>query len=219
MHNLVPEYLRGYLQQLLPEREPLLMVMEKEAAEAFIPIVEPEVGQLLLFFARLTGAKRVLELGTSIGYSTICLARGLAADSKITTVELDPVVIDKAKLNFAAAGITEMVEVIQGDAAVVLEQLDGPFDLIFLDAAKGHYRDYVERCLPLLRTGGILIADDTLVRGLVTGEFWVKRRNRTIVKRMREYLNYITTHPQLETLVLPVGEGVTVSFKKEAEEA
>jgi len=216
MKSILPDYLQEYLNQLLPERDPVLARMEAEAREHFIPIVEPEVGRLLFFFTRLIKAKRVLELGMSIGYSTIWLARGVQPEQgQVLTIEINPAVLPQAEANLAAAGVRETVEIRQGDALAIVPQLAGEFDLIFIDAGKGHYQDYVDCCLPLLRTGGVLISDNVLVRGLTTGQFWVKRRNRTIIKRMRNYLNYLTAHPQLETIVLPLADGVTVSFKRE----
>lgn len=216
MSNIINDSVEKYIRDLLPRRDRQLLRMEQYAKENIVPIVEPEVGRLLYWLALSHKVTRVLEIGTAIGYSTLWLAEAvLPRGGNITTMEINRPRYEVARHNFKEAGVEDKINLIFGDARELIYQLKGSYDLIFLDAAKGKYLEFLEKCLQLLCPGGLLIAEDVFMRGMViTGEL-DKRRNKTAVRRLRSYLQAVTEHPQLETIVLPVGDGIAVSLKKE----
>jgi predicted O-methyltransferase YrrM len=163
----------------------------------------------------MTRPKRILEVGTAVGFSSILMAEYSSKDCKIVTIENYKKRIPIARENFRRAGKDGQITLIEGDAAEVLKALDGPFDLIFMDAAKGQYIRFMPDILRLLASGGTLVSDNVLQDGdIIESHFAVTRRNRTIYKRMREYLYELTHHDELVTAVLPVGDGITVSTRK-----
>ncbi len=156
----------SYFAGLVPPRDEPLLSMERQAKEEDIPIVGPVVGRFLEILAAATGARRVLELGCATGYSAIFLGRGVsAAGGHVLTVERNPRMAGRAAANIAAAGLSRTVEILEGEAAAVLERLEGPFDLIFLDIEKEGYLDAVPHCHRLLRPRGLLVADNTSFAG------------------------------------------------------
>lgn len=156
----------GFFANLVPSRDDLLIALEHEAEREEIPIVGPVVGRLLEILVRASGARRVLELGCATGYSAIFLARGLPGEGgKVMTVEHSAAMAKRAAANFAAAGISPAVEILQGEAAAILDGLDGPMDLIFLDIDKEAYLETLPACRRLLRPGGLLVADNTAFPG------------------------------------------------------
>jgi predicted O-methyltransferase YrrM len=155
----------GFFSKMVPAREDLLLTLEREAADEGIPIVGPVVGRLLEILVRAIGARRVLELGCATGYSAIFLARGLQQErGKVFTVERRSEMAQRASENFAAAGVSRSLEILQGDAARILEDVGGEMDLIFLDIEKIAYEEALPHCLRLLRPGGLLVADNTAFR-------------------------------------------------------
>lgn len=205
-----------YIHQLLPERDPLLQQLEKRARELYIPILDPVSAGFLEVFLRGVQPQNVLEVGTAIGYSTIRIAR--AVPGTVTTIERDAGRAAEARENVARAGLAGRVNLLEGDAFALLPRL-GMFDLIFLDAAKGQYPRFLKLLLHHLREGGWLISDNVFFLGLVPGEREVKHKLRTIVHRLREYNHILSTHPQLETAFLPLGDGMALSWKKELSSA
>lgn len=216
MNNIVNIDVVNYIRDLIPPRDKLLDTMELQAARDIVPIVEPEVAQMLYWLAVAHKSRRVLEIGTAIGYSTLWLAKAvLPRGGHITTIEINKPRYDAAQRNFIEAGVNKHIKLIFGDARELIFDMNGPYDLIFLDAAKGKYLDFLQKCIDILEPGGLLVADDVLMRGMViTGEV-DKRRNKTAVNRLRGYLEAVTDHPQLETVILPLGDGIALSVKKE----
>ncbi len=212
-NNIVQSYVSDYLNTLMPKHTGILARLEQDAAEQQIPIITPEVASLMEVLIKTTNPKHILEVGTAIGYSALlfCLAAGL--ESHLITIEREPHLIDTARANIDEAGLTNQIKVMPGDATEVLPCLTEPVDMIFLDGAKGHYTQMLEHCLNLLKPGGLLISDNVLFRGMVASEEKVKRRQGTIVTRMRTYLETITHHPQLKTSLLPIGDGLAISLK------
>ncbi len=214
MSGIVYSEVENYLRDLLPAREGIFAAMEQEAREKIVPIVEPEVAQLLYWLALSHGAVRVLEIGTAIGYSTLSIAKAvLPRGGKITTLEINRPRYLAALKNFKAAGVEKDINLIFGDARELIYELNGPYDMIFLDAAKGKYPEFLDKCVELLNPGGLLVADDVLMKGMVVSGEADKRRNKTAVNRLRNYLKAVTNHPQLETVILPMGDGLSVSYK------
>ncbi|MDA8211009.1 MAG: O-methyltransferase [Clostridia bacterium] len=216
MTNIVQEEVRQYIRELLPPRDELFYEMEQEAREKMIPIVEPEVGHLLYWLATTKKSRRVLEIGTAIGYSTLWIAKAvLPLEGEITTLEINAPRAEAARRYFKKAGVEEKIKLVFGDARELLYEQTGPFDFIFLDAAKGKYVEFLDKCVDLLQPGGILVAEDVFMRGMVISGEIDKRRNKTAVARLRSYLEQVMEHKSIETIILPVGDGITISTKKD----
>ena len=158
--------------------------------------------------------KQILEVGTAVGYSALLMAENMPADCHITTIEKYEKRIPIARENFQRAGMEERITLLEGDAAEVLKGLEGPYDFVFMDAAKGQYIHFLEEVLRLLPIGGVLVSDNVLQDGdILESRFAVERRNRTIHSRMREYLYVLKHHEQLTTSIIPIGDGVTLSVR------
>lgn len=189
--------------------------LEAYAIKTYVPIIRKEMQSLLKFFLQLKQPKRILEVGTAIGFSALLMRTYAPKDCKITTIEKYEKRIPIAKKNFKKAGCEEQIELLEGDANEILGQLEQPYDMIFMDAAKGQYIHFMPEILRLLKPGGLLISDNVLQEGdIIESRFVITRRNRTIHSRMRSYLYELKHHKDLETTILPVGDGVTVSVKK-----
>lgn len=201
------EYLRGFV----PARDELLQEMERYAEEHYVPILNLESAGFLRVLLQIAKPQRILELGTAIGYSTIWLARG--SQAQITTIERDLERSALARDNLGRAGALDQVELLEGDALDLIEGL-GQYDLIFLDAAKGQYPRFLELLTPHLEQGGILLTDNVLFHGMVTGNTEVKPKFKTMVNRLREYNQILAEHPAYETTFLPLGDGLAISVKK-----
>ena len=206
---LHPEQER-YLERLLPPRDPLLREMEEIASRDDVPISDPEVGRLLSILARATGARRIVEMGTAIGYGTLCLARG-APEAKLTTIDSDPERLAVARAYLERAGVAERVELLQGQALAMLPTLAGPFDMAYLDAVKSEYRRYLDLLLPKLRVGGLVVVDNLLWKGHVAVP--PEDEEDENADALRAFNGYLMMHPQLEAVVLPLGDGVGLATK------
>lgn len=212
---IVEERLVTYINSLDRGNTELLDAIEAEAVSDYVPIIRKEMQSFLKMMLQLQQPRRILEVGTAVGFSAILMAEYNPKPCEITTIENYEKRIPIARENFKRAGKQDMIELLEGDAAQVLKTLQEPFDFIFMDAAKGQYLNFLPDILRLLSPGGILISDNVLQDGdIVESRFAVTRRNRTIHKRMREYLYELTHHEELVTTVLPVGDGITVSVKK-----
>jgi len=208
------DYINEYIRKTIKRSEGILSELERFAEAQHVPIVQPEVAQLLLVLGRLKKPRRVLEVGTAIGYSAILLSDVLGPGGKIDTIERYELMADRAKENIKRAGKEDVINIIVGDAAEVLPCLDKKYDMIFLDAAKGQYPEFLPDCLRMLDSGGLLVSDNVLYKGMVANDELVVRRKKTIVKRLRTYLDTICNHDQLDTTILSIGDGVAISYKK-----
>lgn len=151
----------GYFRGFVPDRDRLLLELEQEAEKEKIPIIGPVLGELLYILIRSTGARKVLELGTAIGYSTIYLCRGLASDERrVITIERDPAMAQRASTNLDRAGVKELAEVLVGDALEIMKTLEEPFDFIFMDIDKESYIEVLPECQRLLSLGGLIVTDN-----------------------------------------------------------
>lgn len=203
------------MQDLLPQRPPLFAEIEKECERDYIPLIEPEVGQLLQVLLGIKQAERILEIGTGIGYSTLWLALAPGKERRhITTVEIETERYERACHYFKEAGVTSRVTPILGDAHEVIPQLEGTFDFVFMDAAKGQYPEFFHKVWSLLEPGGVLVIDNILLNGWVVDMYWPERRKKTMVCRLRELLETLQHHSGLLTTILPLGDGVSVSVRK-----
>jgi len=208
------ERLVSYICSLEGPKSPLLEDLRKEALETDVPIVRAETEALLSFFVDYVKPKQILEVGCAIGYSSILMAGHMAENCHITTMENWPPRIEKAKENFKKANLEERITLLEGDATEILKDLEGPYDLVFMDAAKAQYINWLPDVLRLLSPEGVLISDNILQDGdVLESRFAVRRRDRTIHKRMREYLYELKHNAALSTMVLPLGDGVAVTTK------
>jgi predicted O-methyltransferase YrrM len=216
---IVDERMVTYMNSLDKGNTPFLNHLEQEALKNRVPIIRREMQSFLKVLLQIKAPKRILEVGTAVGFSTLLMSTYNPADCEIVTIENYEKRIPIAKENFRKAGKEEQITLLEGDAQEILKTLTGSFDFIFMDAAKGQYINFLPEVLRLLEDGGILLSDNVLQDGdIVESHFAVERRNRTIYKRMREYLYVLKHHELLETSILPLGDGVTLSIKKQQEE-
>ena len=217
---IVDERMTSYLHSLEGAESDVITAIRDLALEMKVPIIRPETAALLKVLIRMYKPLRVLEIGTGTGYSAVLMAECLPAGGRITTIENYEVRIPVAKENIKQAGMEDTITLIEGDALEVLEALPEGYDFVFMDAAKAQYIHYLPHVMRILKTGGVLVSDNVLQDGdVIQSRFAVTRRNRTIHSRMREYLWELKHHPQLETSVLTVGDGMTISVKLDIEGA
>ncbi len=212
---IVDERMLDYILSLDKDASPLVRTIEQEAIRDYVPIIRKESQSLLRVLLKIKKPGQVLEVGTAIGFSAILMGECLPESSHLTTIEKYEKRIPIAKENFKRAGMEDKITLLEGDAVEVLKGLEGPYDFIFMDAAKGQYIHFLPEVLRLLAPGGILVSDNVLQDGdVVESRYAVVRRNRTIHSRMREYLWTLKHMEGMETMVLPIGDGMTVSVKE-----
>lgn len=194
---------------------PFLNELEQAAIKTNVPVIRPQMQSLLKLLLAMKQPKTILEVGTAIGFSALLMSEYGPKDCRITTIEKYEKRIPIARENFKKAGKEEQITLLEGDAAQILKQLDGPYELIFMDAAKGQYIHFLPDILRLMPKGGILVSDNVLQDGdVMESRYAVTRRNRTIHTRMRDYLYELKHNENLQTDILPVGDGVTISVRK-----
>lgn len=212
---IVDERMVTYIHSLEGSESDIIETIEQEALDTFVPIIRKETQSFLKVLLMMKKPLRVLEVGTAVGFSAILMSEYMPKEGHITTIENYEKRIPIARENFKRAGKEDKITLIQGDALEVMKELEGPFDFIFMDAAKGQYIHYLPEALRLLEIGGVLMSDNVLQDGdIIESRFAVERRNRTIHSRMREYLYELKHHEQLKTTILPLGDGVALSIKK-----
>ena len=214
MSNINEQYIEQYIREILPKKNDLFVEMESYAEENHVPIVHPEVAQFLKVMIKITKTKKILELGTAIGYSTLIMAEAMENTGKIVTIERRKDMVELAEKNIEKNGTNVEIQIMEGEAKNILSTIDEKFDMIFLDSAKGKYMELLPYCINNLVDGGVLVSDNVLFKGMVANDDLVVRRKKTIVRRMREYLEYISDHPILETSVIPIGDGVALTYKR-----
>ena len=214
---IVDNRITEYLHSLEKSRGELLDTIEKKAVEEGVPIIRSETAALLRSLTAALRPENILEIGTAVGYSALQMCQVMPLNCHITTIEKYEKRIPEAKENFKKAGEESRITFLEGDADMWLKELKGKqFDLVFMDAAKGQYIRYMPQVLRLLRPGGTLVTDNVLQDGdIIESRFAVERRNRTIHSRMREYLYELKHHELLTTSIIPLGDGVAVSVKKQ----
>ena len=214
---IVDERLVTYINSLDTGNTAMLDQIEREATADYVPIIRKEMQSFLKFLLAMKKPARILEVGTAVGFSAILMAEYDPVPCQITTIENYEKRIPIARENFKRAGKEAQIALLEipGDASEVLKVLSGPYDFIFMDAAKGQYIHFLPEILRLLAKDGVLVSDNVLQDGdVIESRFAVTRRNRTIHKRMREYLYTLTHSEELVTAVLPVGDGITLSTRR-----
>ena len=216
---IVEERLVTYINSLDRGTEGLLAEIEEEARRACVPVIRKETRNLLKLLLAMNRPGRILEVGTAVGFSALLMESCNPVPCEITTIENYEKRIPVAKANFLRAGKQNVIKLSEGDAARILKELTGSYDFIFMDAAKAQYIHFLPEVMRLLSPGGVLVSDNVLQDGdIIQSRFAVTRRNRTIHKRMRDYLYELTHMEGLTTSILPIGDGVTVSVKEESNE-
>lgn len=189
--------------------------LEQYAVETNVPIIRPQIQNLLKLLLAMKQPKTILEVGTAIGFSALLMCEYGPKDCEITTIEKYEKRIPLARENFKKAGVEDRITLLEGDATQILKELEGTYDLIFMDAAKGQYIHFLPDILKLLPEGGILVSDNVLQDGdVLESRYAVTRRNRTIHTRMRDYLYELKHNESLQTDILPIGDGVTISVRR-----
>ena len=213
---IVNERIVSYIHSLEKTNSEVLEKIEEQAHIDNVPIIRKEMESFLRVMLYIKKPKRILELGTAVGYSAILKTDCIDEDGKITTIENYEKRIVEAKKNIELSGKGQIIELLEGDATEVMKTLPSQqFDFVFMDAAKAQYIYFLPEVLRLMKKGAVLITDNVLQEGdLIESRFVVERRDRTIHKRMREYLEVVKNHEELETSIVPIGDGITISVKK-----
>ena len=215
MKDVLDMDLQLFLRSLLPEEDAVLQQMRAYAEEHHVPVVDPEVGHLLHLITALCKPEQVLEIGTAIGCSTISMARAMQQGT-ITTIELQEERHKLALDNFQQAGVSDKINAILGDARELVPQLEQQYDMIFMDAAKGQYLEFLAVADHILKPGGLLVADNVLLNGWVVNLNYPRHRQKTMVYRMKDFLEQFKTNEQYQCSVVPLGDGVAFIRKREA---
>ena len=211
---IVDERMTTFINSLDPGNPEYLDILEKEALDTFVPIIRKDMQAYMRFMMHQCNPKSILEVGTAIGFSALLMSE-YAPDAHITTIENYDKRIPIARANFDRFGKSNRIELLEGDALEILPTLEGSFDFIFMDAAKGQYINYLPDIMRLLSPGGVLVSDNVLQDGdIIESKYAVVRRDRTIHTRMRDYLYELKHMEGITTVVLPVGDGCTVSIKR-----
>lgn len=212
---MLDDKLQKYLGGLIPERDKLLLDMEKYAAENGVPIMELSGIESMLQVLRIQQPKTLLEIGTAIGYSALRMAYTLP-ESLIVTVERDEDRLSLAKEFIKKSGKAEQIQLIYGDALEAEGEVKrfASFDTIFIDAAKGQYKKFFEMYSPYLGNNGIIITDNVLFKGLVFEEEIKSRNTRSLVRKINDFNHWLMENPSFDTVILPIGDGVAISRKR-----
>ena len=212
---IVDERMVTYIRSLEVPESAVIEAIEQEALRDRVPIIRKEMQSFLKVLLMIKRPMRILEVGAAVGFSSILMSEYMPEGGHITTIENYDKRIPIARANFKRAGKEEQIDLIEGDALEVMHGLEGPYDLIFVDAAKGQYIHYLPEVMRLLGTDGVLVSDNVLQEGdIIESRVAVERRNRSIHSRMREYLYELKHHDQLQTSIIPLGDGVALSVKR-----
>ena len=212
---IVDERMVTYIRSLEVPESAVIEAIEQEALRERVPIIRKEMQSFLKVLLMIKRPMRILEVGAAVGFSSILMSEYMPEGGHITTIENYDKRIPIARAIFKRAGKEEQIDLIEGDALEVMHGLEGPYDLIFVDAAKGQYIHYLPEVMRLLGSDGVLVSDNVLQEGdIIESRFAVERRNRSILSRMGEYLYELLHHDQLQTSIIPLGDGVALSVKR-----
>ena len=210
-----PERINTYLMSLGRDLPDWLEALYRKAAGERVPVLRPESRDLLITVLKLRMPSNILEVGTAVGFSALLMAYYTEPSCRIRTIEIDPESAEKERLNIKNAGMDGRITVICGDAAEVLKKTEPAFDLIFMDAAKGQYIHFLPEVKRLMKDGSVLVSDNIFQEGdVLDSRFLIERRDRTIHKRMREYLYALTHDEELYTSLIPAGDGLALSVMR-----
>lgn len=204
-----------FIRNTIAREKGIFRELEEYAHANFIPIIPPETAAFIKVLVKIHKPGRILEVGTAIGYSAMIMAEASGGRVHIDTIEIDEDMVAMAESNIKASGYGESIHILLGDAAEILQCLSTPYDMIFLDASKGQYPEFLPECLRLTKPGGIILSDNVLYKGLVAQKGKVGHKHRTIAVRLGEYLESLCSNPMLDTAVIPIGDGLALSYKRE----
>lgn len=214
MNNIQYDYIENYINNTHKKEEPFFEKLREYAKENHIYIVKPQVERLLSVILSILKPEKILEVGTAIGYSSMLMLKYAGENSHVTTIERDEEVLLMAKANIKLRGLDDKIRCIFGDATEVLESITGEYDFIFIDAAKGQYRDHFEKSLKLIKSGGVILTDDVLYFGMTASDEFMVKKHDTITRKLREYLEFLCHDKRFETSILPIGDGVAITYVK-----
>lgn len=213
MSKVSYEYIEDYLRSLYKTKSDLLSELREYAEENHVPIIEEECEEFYNFLINTTKPKKILELGTAIGYSAISFSMNESVE-RLVTVEINEDMVKIANENIKKSGLEDKIEIVHSDAYEYLVESSDTFDFIFIDAAKGQYEKYFDEAIKLLNRYGIIICDNVLFRGMIANQELVKRRKITIVKRLRKFLKDIKDDDRFYSSIVPIGDGALLIRRK-----
>lgn len=208
MPKILDSKIEAYLDSLLPKRDAVLTSMERYAKQHDVPIIGPACGRLLYLMAQISGAKRIFEMGSAIGYSTIWFAQAVGSEGEVYYTDGDPTNAALARKNFERAGVQDRVHVLTGNALNLIDTVPGEFDLILIDINKDQYPPALQKAIPRLRTGGVLITDNVLWSGQVT-----KAAKDANTRAIQQFNKQTYAEKDLFPVIVPLRDGVTVCRK------
>lgn len=214
MENINREYIDTYINSLIENEDEKLEKFRKDCIERKLPIIHKEVGQFIKLIIRQLNAKNIIEVGTNVGYSSIFMSNVMNNEGKVVTLERSEKFYQEAIVNIKNFGLDNNIEVHYGDAIDILDNINGSFDMAFIDAAKSYYTTFFDKCCKMMKPGGIIISDNVLYQGMIATDDLVVRRKKTLVRNMRKYLEYISCDERYVTSVLPLGDGLAVTIIK-----
>lgn len=214
MDNINREYIDTYIQSLIQDENEKLEKFRLQCVERSLPIIHKEVGQYIRLVINQLHAKSIIEVGTNVGYSSIFMSSVMNNEGKVVTLERSEKFYEEALQNIQSFGLEKNIEVHFGDAVENLDKIEGTFDMAFIDAAKSYYRTFFDKCSMKMKSGGIIISDNVLYQGMIATDELVVRRKKTLVRNMRNYLEYISNDERYITTVLPLGDGLAVTLIK-----
>lgn len=216
MDNINREYIDVYINGLIENKDEILEKFRTECIERQLPIIHKEVGQYIKLIIEQLNAKNIIEVGTNVGYSSIFMSRVMNNEGKVITLERSEKFYNEAIQNIKKFNLERNIEVYFGDAVEILDTIDinGTFDIAFIDAAKSYYTTFFDKCAKMMKSGGIIISDNVLYQGMIANDDLVVKRKKTLVRNMREYLIYISHDDRYITSVLPLGDGLAVTLIK-----
>lgn len=209
VHEEIENFINSKIVSQTKELEELRVLSEKE----LVPIIHRDVENFIRLLINMKNVKSVLEIGTAVGYSALMFAHEIP-DGKVTTIERNEKMYHKAIQNIESFNKQDQISVHFGDAGEIIETLNHQYDLIFLDAAKSHYREFFEKSIKHMNEGGIIVSDNVLFKGRIVNDQYVERRNKTITRNMRNYLDFISEPPYFSS-ILPIGDGLSITIVKE----
>lgn len=213
-NNIVYGYIEEYIEKTHKKNDDFFVNLRAYAEENHIYIVKSDVERFLRTLLSIHKPQQILEVGTAIGYSAMMMLESAGEHAYVTTIERDETVLSQAKEHVAARGLSDRVRFVFGDATEVLEHLSGTYDFAFIDASKGQSKDHFDKCVSKMCSGGVIVTDDVLYMGMTASDELATKKHITITRRLREYLDYIANDPRFETVILPIGDGVAVTYIK-----
>ena len=214
MNGINPSYIDEYIKSLILEDNEKLSKFREYCQERNLPIIHNEVGQFIKLVINQLNAGNIIEIGTNVGYSAIFMSKAMKDQGRVVTFERSEKFYEEAIKNIADFGLEQNIQVYLGDAVDMLDETEGNFDIAFIDAAKSYYRVFFDKCLKLMKPGGIILSDNVLYQGMIASDELLVRRKKTLVRNLRNYLEYISHDERFVTSILPLGDGLAVTWIK-----